>query len=244
MLSCARNWDNCTDYGNMWAAYPAYLSAFRDVLGLQLPVHEKFAPFEQAAIEGGLRFMHPEFCLVCDFPEVLLVDEQNRPHCADGPSHRWRDGWSLYHWHGVRLLDYIIERPHEITIELIDREPNAEIKRVMIERFGMARYLLEGGARVLSHDSTGILYRKDIPGDEPLVMVRVLNSTPEPDGVMSREEAIETFGEAANAAVGAPAGSRFKEYSIRVPPDIATARAAVAWTFNLPADEYAPELET
>jgi hypothetical protein len=223
-----------------------------------LPVHEKFAAFEQAAIEGGLRFMHPEFCMVCDFPEVLLVDEQNRPHCADGPSHRWRDGWSLYYWHGVRLPEYIIERPHEITVELIDKEPNAEIKRVMIERYGMARYLHDGGAEVLSHDAVGILYRKEIPGDEPLVMVRVLNSTPEPDGVMDRDEAIAIFGEAAKAAINAPADARFKQYMLRVDPELRpllangtkgspqkiTARNAVASTFGLRGEEYEPELET
>lgn len=228
----------------MWAAWPAYLSAFRDVLGLQLPAYEKFAPWEQAAIEGGYRWMHDEFCMVCDFPEILEVDERNRPHNASGPSHRWRDGWSLYYWHGVRVPEYVIERPHEITVALIDRETNAEVRRVMVERYGTARYLLDAGAKVISHDTAGILYRKDVEDDEPIVMVRVLNSTPEPDGVMSRDEAITTFGEAAKAAVGAQESDRFKEYMIRVPPNIHTASEAVAWTFPLIEGEYAPQVES
>ena len=229
----------------MWAAWDCYLTAARDVLGLKLPAHEKYeACWEQAAIHGGFRFMHPDFCMVCDFPEVLLVDDQNRPHCADGPSHRWRDGWSLYHWHGVRVPAYLIEAPETITVDRISEETNAEVRRVMIERYGASRYLLDSGAKIVQRDTAGLLYRKDVADDEPIVMVRVLNSTPEPDGVMSRDEAIATFGSAAKAAITAPADARFKEYMIRVPPGTRTAQEAVAWTFGLGADEYTPELET
>jgi hypothetical protein len=70
------------------------LAAFRDVLGLKLPAHKKLAQWEQFVIEGGMHVMHEEFCIVFDFPEIMRSDERNRPHCADGPSHRWRDGWA------------------------------------------------------------------------------------------------------------------------------------------------------
>ena len=49
--------------------------------------------------------------------------------------------------------------------------------------------------------------------------VRVINSTPEPDG-------------------------SFKRYLLRVPPDITTAKAAVAWTFGKKPDEYLPGVQT
>jgi hypothetical protein len=151
---------------------------------------------------------------------------------------------NLYFWHGVLVPAFVVVRPDWITQEHIGSETNAEVRRVMIERYGADAYLLDSGANVVQRDLVGLLYRKDIPNDEPLVMVRVLNSTPEPDGVMSRDEAIEAFGEAAAAAINSPVGSRFKQYMIRVPPTVKTAREAVAWTFGLKADEYAPELET
>lgn len=47
--------------------------------------------------------MHEEFCIVSDFPEILKVDEQNRPHNDEGPSHRWSDGFEIYFLHGVRF---------------------------------------------------------------------------------------------------------------------------------------------
>ena len=247
MLECVKAWWRSYQGGNMWPAYACYLSALRDVLGLRLPQHEKFAAWEACAIEGGFRWMHEEFCIVSDFPEVLRVDDQNRPHCEDGPSHRWSDGWSLYHWHGVRIpveLEYIIHSPSRITVAAIDEQGNAELRRVMIERYGSARYLLDSGAQIIHRDGVGLLYRKQVDEDEDIVMVRVLNSTPEPDGVMSRDEAIAIFGDAAKAAATAPADARFKEYMIRVPPETQTAHEAVAWTFGLPAEDYHPAVET
>jgi hypothetical protein len=89
----------------------------------------------------------------------------------------------------------------------------------MIERYGQAKYLGESGAAQIHSDEFGVLYQKPIADDEPLVMVKVVNSTPEPDGT-------------------------FKDYFLRVPPTVKTAREAVAWTFEKEADAYAPAAQT
>lgn len=203
----------------MWANYDAYITAARDILGLRLPIHATYAAWEQCAIEGGFRIMHDKFCMVSDFPERILIDSRNRPHCDSGPSHRWRDGWSLYHVHGVRVPANIIEQPESITVQRIENESNAEVRRVMIERYGQSRYLTDSGATRIHADHFGELYRKPIAGDEPLLMVKVRNSTPEPDGSV-------------------------KDYFIRVPPDMTSAQEAVAWTFGLDKREYDPSVET
>jgi hypothetical protein len=194
-LKCAQNWYSMYQGGNMWSAYDCYLTACRDILGLQLPEFEKYAAWEQAALNGGFRIMHEEFCMVSDFPCRLKVDDQNRPHCADGPSHEWRDGWKLYHWHGVRLDGQIIEAPETLTVAQIESESNAEIRRVMIERYGPKRYLSDSGATVVQelpadHFIIGLrtarLLRKEVPDDEPIIMIDLLNSTAEPDGSVKR----------------------------------------------------------
>jgi hypothetical protein len=109
--------------------------------------------------------------------------------------------------------------PARITVEDIESENNAEVRRIKTQRFGQARYLQESGAEEIHHDDFGTLYRKKIPGDEPLVMVKVVNSTPEPD-------------------------NSFKDYFLRVPPSITRAREAVAWTFDIPEQEYDPVVQT
>ena len=167
----------------MWSYYECYLSAYRNVLGLRLPEHEQYAPWEACAVEGGFRMMHEEFCIVSDRPEVLKVDEQNRPHCADGPSHRWRDGWALYHVHGTRVPDWIIERPQQITISTIHAETNAEVQRVMIERYGEARYIVDSGMKPVACDKRfGDIYIKDVQAGHPIAKLHVINRSPEPDG--------------------------------------------------------------
>ena len=237
----------------MWASFCAYAEAMRDVLKLKLPQFEKYQAWEDAAIHGGFRVMHPEFCIVSDFPAEIHVDEQNRPHNDHGPSHRWRDGWALYHVHGVRVDDWIVEHPERITVQAIESETNAEVRRVMTERYGTARYLLDSGAVAVATDDYGVLYRKEVPDDEPIVMVRVLNTTPEPDGSLSRAEAEKVFGASAvqrsldimrsidHPVSGEP---RWKDYMLRVPPTAGTAHEAVAWTFGKSVDDYAPSIES
>ena len=142
--------------------------------------------------------MHEDFCMVCDFPAVLKVDDQNRPHCAEGPSHQWRDGWSLYFFHGVAIPEaqsHIITNPETITIAEIEAEQNAEIRRVMMERYGYERYIQDCDAEVV--DSCPVDYPivglrdakllvKSVLEDEDIVFVDLLNSTPEPDGTIKR----------------------------------------------------------
>ena len=43
-------------------------------------------------------------------------------------------------------------RPHEISVEKIEAEQNAEVRRIMTERFGYGRYLSETGAQVIDMD--------------------------------------------------------------------------------------------
>ena len=236
----------------MWSAWTSYFEAMRDVLKLQLPEFEKYQAWEDAALHGGFRVMHEEFCMVSDFPAEIHKDEQHRPHNDAGPSHRWRDGWSLWYIHGVRVTEQIVMHPETLTVAQIDAEENAEVRRVMLERFGMSRYILESGAKPQHQDEFGVLYRRELANDEPIVMVRVLNSTPEPDGSLSMEEAMQVFGEAKvkrqltilNRILRWNKPARFKEYWLRVPPDMQTAHEAVAWTFGKTPATYNPDWET
>ena len=252
VLNALPNWWRMYQGGNMWAGWASWLGAARDILGLRLPIHDKYAAWEDCATHGGFRIMHPDFCMVCDFPEVLTKDEQNRPHNDTGPSHRWRDGWSLYHIHGVRVDGWIVEHPERITVKHIEDEQNAEVRRILIDRYGADRYLLDSGAKPIAKDSCGILYHKEVPEDEPIVMVRVLNSTPEPDGTLTQAQALKTFHpdtpvvkDGENIPLrDAPKTNRYKAYMLRVPPDVTSPKQAVAWTFGIAAEDYEPVFES
>ena len=170
-IRSAKKWPSAYQGGNMWAGYDCYLTAFRDVLGLELESHDAYYCWEQAAIHGGFRVMHDEFCMVCDFPEVLLKDENNQPHCEVGPSHRWRDGWALYHWHGVRVPDHWIENRANLDPVEVLKADNVEQRAA-----GMAIVGWPKAAKVLN--------RKIIDGDPETDMGALVELTmpglPEP----------------------------------------------------------------
>jgi hypothetical protein len=109
------------------------------------------------------------------------------------------------------------------TAELIANEPNVAARRRMIEAYGIGRYVAETG-RLIHSDVDGLgeirrLWSSSRFDDEPLVVVEVANSTPEPDGSRHR-------------------------YWLRVRPTARTCQEAVAWTFGIDTTEYRPLVET
>ena len=107
-----------------------------------------------------------------------------------------------------------------ITAEIANTEPNQEIRRLLIEKMGWARWFEESGAEVVQEDETGqLLAMGDATPWNGTKAVRVTNSSPEPDGT-------------------------FKKYILRVPPHIGTALEGVAWTFGMAAADYKLTMET
>ena len=202
--------------GNMWADEESYLTACRDILGLDLKEHAAYAFWEQAAIHGGVRIMHEEFCLVSDFPEIIMVDAQNRPHCATGPSHRWRDGWALYHWHGVPIPSEWIETPSSLTPSIALVRSSLEQRRAACEILGWSRILRDLNATTIDSDpdpQIGDLVEVELPGlPNKAKFLRVRCGTG-------------------------------REFAIGIPPHITKALDAQAWMVGLePSDFVKPEV--
>src|SRR5262249_15129912 len=156
-----------------------------------------------------------KICFVCERPTKMSTDNQGRLHGERDASIIFPDGSAAFCWHGVSVPPHVILRPELLHIGTIQSETNVEVRRVMIERYGQERFLVDSGAHLIHRDEFGELYFKRLPNDEPLVMVKVINSTAEPDGTR-------------------------KAYFLRVPPTINTAKEAVAWTFDQPCQDYNP----
>jgi hypothetical protein len=119
-------------------------------------------------------------------------------------------------------LRRIMEKAHLPSILEL---PDHDLRRELIESISAEAFLKrnwqEGGQvfRIGEPDDYGRLLSVPIPDDEDYRAVEVLNSTPEPDG-------------------------SFKNYYLRVPPDMQSAREAVAWTFDMEETEYDPFAQT
>lgn len=126
------------------------------------------------------------------------------------------------HWKEITRgwADVLVDLVPRLPIEAIVRGArNATTRARLFEAVGVETLVLEHG-ECIGHDDVGTLWRLDDEGwPEPVVMVGVVNSTPEPDG-------------------------SFRDYFLRVPPTVQTPREAVAWTFGVEAEEYEPAIET
>ncbi|MEU6238901.1 DUF6745 domain-containing protein, partial [Kitasatospora sp. NPDC047058] len=168
---------------------------------------------------AGWWWPYEDVVLISERPLALHRDEAGRLDRADGPALEFADGFALHAWRGMPVPADFVAGLGDVTAERIRTEENAELRRVLLEHYGYERYLADSGAEPVHRDETGVLWRIQLPDDEPVVMVEVVNSTAEPDGT-------------------------FRTYWLRVPPSTFTARAGVAWTFGIPESEYHPQRET
>jgi hypothetical protein len=160
---------------------------------------------------------YDQVCLMMERPIEVSLDDLMRPHSDERAAIKFHSNWSVYCIRGIPVPERIFKG--DFTAVDIDDQPNVEMRRIMIDRYGLQRYLTDSGAEEIHRDEFGILYQKETEIDEPIVVVQVRNSTPEPDGT-------------------------FKSYMLRVPPSIRTAKEAVAWTFGVDANLYSPSIET
>ncbi|MCT4353304.1 hypothetical protein M5362_09190 [Streptomyces sp. Je 1-79] len=180
---------------------------------------DRLAGLAAVAEHAGWWWPYEKVAVVCERPVELHRDEAGRLDRGDGPALAFRDGFALYAWRGMAVEEEFLAGLGGLTPERIRAEENAELRRVMLEYYGYERYLDESGARPVDRDETGVLWRIELADDEDVVMVEVVNATPEPDGT-------------------------FRTYWLRVPPGTATAREGVAWTFGFDAAAYEPVVQT
>jgi len=217
-------WDSLGDsrfWGQQEAHWIAFYAFCRDVVGVSFEKKraQQLDLWSEIAQSCGWWWPYKGLCIVADRPEIVRWEtDRDRPrlHCDSGPALRYRDGWEVYSWHGLRVPEKLIEEPGAISVADIHAEQNQELRRAKLEIAGWERYLREAGARQIASDDTGELLEVDGLGD----------------------------GDPIARFVHVRCPSTGREYTLRVPPQTETARAGVAWTFNTPADTYQPAQET
>jgi hypothetical protein len=217
-------------WNNHNVGYLAFYDYAREVLGLAEDT-KTMAGLWECARSFGWWAPYENVAVIQEKPRVIRLDNRGRLHRHDGKAVEYSDGWGLYAWHGTIIplkQAKIIDNPQEITLQDVDHEKNAEIRRVMIERRGAEWYVRESKAEVLDrcppdHKVVGLrdarLLRRPLEDDEPIVMLDLLNSTREPDGSTKR-------------------------YMQRVPPTMKTCLEAHAWLNSKRTAKYQPVAES
>ena len=197
--------------GSLWASWGAYVSFFRDVCGWSDPVLERFEIDEDLIRNCGWVWWHENVLAISDRPTIINRDEQGRLHSEVGPSIAYRDGWSLYHWHGVEIPASWVEDKTALDATTALTWQNIEQRRAALAMVGWPKVLRELKARVIDErpdQIEGALVEVDLPDlDTPARFIH------------------------ARCGTG-------REFAIGVPPECNTVFEAQAWLTGLPASSF------
>lgn len=181
------NWYNYRG-ANLWSSWIAYVTYFRDICNWENPALENFKLDETISTNCGLVWFSEECVALSDRPKSIVRDNGNRLHNDVGKALEYHDGWGVYSWHGYRIpedKEWIIETKNLLNPNVIEKETNAELRRIMLEIYGFENYLKERGATLIAEDEIHGQKRRllDITvNNEPIRVVEVVNGTVEPDG--------------------------------------------------------------
>lgn len=154
-------------YGQHDASWLSYYDYFFEVFNLECI--KKLSGLFKIAKSAGWWWAYEGLAIISERPCELHQDETGRLHCETGKALRYCDDWGFYCWHGVTVPEKVIMHPEQITLEEINSQTNIEVKRIMIERFGIGKYLEQSKATIVDMDAS------PIPGGAPRVLMKDSN---------------------------------------------------------------------
>lgn len=150
----------------------------------------------------GWAFPFENTCILIDRPTHWTFDDRDRLHGEGQPAIRFRDGYGVYAYAGVVLPErYAAVGPSRWKAQWLLEEPNAELRRVLIQGIGYGRLCQELQARELDRWREYSLLRIESNVDvEPIYLLKM--TCPSTGYV----------------------------HATRVPPTMRSARDAIRWT--------------
>ncbi len=230
-------------WGDWWAAVPAY---YEEHCGIDVWGGAKEAAM--GLLECGWWWFGDGWVIASDRYVRINRDEQGRLHSALDVAIGWSDGAGFYALRGIRIARDLgrsvlaasraraialgepvpelhpetaaaIAQAEPLTPQHIADAPNMEVRRVLLDAYGVERYMTDIKAKLIDEDIDEIgqprkLYHAKAPWlrDEGLAFVVV------------RDSSVRN-------------GTR-REYSLRVDPKCKTALEAVASSAGIPAHLY------
>jgi len=202
-------------YGSMDISWLSYYKYFNEVVNLNL---EEITGLIELSEHVGWYNAFEDVVVFQHRPEYIKFDDNKRLHAENGPAIRYRDGFSIYSWHGISVPSEWIENKESLTAETALTWSNIEQRRCAAEIIGWNKIIEKLDCKVIDEDGDpeiGTLLEVNIPeiGREKFLRVKCGTN---------------------------------RIFVLPVPPDMSTAIEAQAWTWNMPLDEFGlgPEIRT
>ena len=167
----AQVWDQVWDqvgaafFSQHEAGWIGWASYFHKVLSL--PGTEKIEPLSRIVAACGWVWFFSGAAIITDRSHVLKRDENNRLHCENGPALEYRDGFSIYAWHGTRLPAEWVEGRATIDPAIILKAENVEQRAAGAAMIGWPRMVSALKRKVIDGDpdsDMGALIELTLPG--------------------------------------------------------------------------------
>lgn len=202
-------------FGSMDISWISFYKYFIEVVGLDL---KEIGGLHDLTYHTGWYNAYEDVVVFQHRPEYIKFDDNNLLHCETGPAIRFRDGYSLYSWHGTRIPAEWIEDKENLSPETALTWPNIEQRRCAAEILGWKNVIEKLDPVVIDED-----------GDPEIGTLLEVNI---PD--IGREKFLRV-----QCGTG-------RIFCIPVPPEMKTAIEAQAWTWDLPLEDFGagPEIRT
>ena len=184
----------------LWSSYVAGIDFCISVLNCNYS-SDDWQILESIVKHCGWIYPLRNICIICDRPRKLLLDDEYRPHAVEKPAIEFADGYSLYAHHGVRLPEaYGKLNPQEWQSEWLLTTKNSELRRVLIEEIGYEKICQDLQTIEIDNWQEYTLLRIDDDADiEPIFILKMI------------------------------CPSTGNIHTLRVPPDVNSAKEAVEW---------------
>jgi hypothetical protein len=203
-----------TVFGCHEAGWLSYYNYMKEVLKVENS--DQITGLLNVAYNVGWVNPYEDLVVIQERPTAIYFDENDVLHRENGPAIEYSDGFSVYSWHGTRVLKEWIEEPWKLSAAAALNWQNIEERRCACEILGWHKILEELDARVIEQDedpTIGTLVEVVLPDIGVERFIRVLCGTK-------------------------------REFAIPVPPTMQTALEANAWTYGLEPEQYTPEIRT
>ena len=99
--------------------------------------------FVNLAKSCGWFIPYEKIAILSERPIRYSLNERGELNNEEKKAIEWSDGSGIYVLEGIVLEDWIMEHPEKITVKKIRGEGNLEIRRLMMNKMGISKYLDE-----------------------------------------------------------------------------------------------------
>lgn len=148
-----------------WGSFDSYwicFYLFSKLIGVKFKKTDYQMLLKYAALAKSSFWFYPfeNICVMVRKPKNIKLNENEKKHCDGGPAIEFNDGWKLWALNDVIVSKEISETPaSELDPKLILKEKNVEVRRELLRKIGVERFLKHTESKTLDKTKVEIAGR-------------------------------------------------------------------------------------